>query len=221
MSDLQNIPLQELPVEMEINEEVLVHEDRSLQQTDSATNQFIHSTALNINLNLLASIIQQDALPLFKKHSISNLIITSAFTIVNNAILHSRDCVWRSRLAYVQLTQILISLKSIIARKGRLRRGVGQGNASILINLYVKAQTKPFSPKVLRQKADLISSSIFITTAYNNKAEMIIQDFSVTNARIKEVANHALQACTLFLPKKSVLSNNYIFEQDLVTIRPA
>ncbi|KAL5082931.1 hypothetical protein Trisim1_002507 [Trichoderma cf. simile WF8] len=245
--------LQELPIEMEIDEEVSVYEDRSLQQTDSATNQFMNGTALDIDLNLLASIIRQDALPLFETHcqeihhfwswltrktfipgnvAIGDSIITSAFAIVDDAILHSGDCVWRSRLAYVQLTRILISLKSIIARRGRLRRGVGQGNASILIDLYVKAQTEPFSPKALRQKvqnrvriakrwADLISGSIFIAAAYNDKAEMMIRDFSVTNARIKEVANHALRACTLFLPKRSMLSNDYIFEQDMAVIRPA
>ncbi|PKK42015.1 hypothetical protein CI102_12849, partial [Trichoderma harzianum] len=151
-------------------------------------------------------IIRQDALPLFEKHcqeihhfwswltrktfipanvAIGDSIITSALAIVDDAILHSGDCVWRSRLAYVQLTRILISLKSIIARRGRLRRGVGQGNASILIDLYVKAQTEPFSPKALRQKvqnrvriakrwADLISGSIFIAAAYNDKAEMMM-----------------------------------------------
>ncbi|KAL7908049.1 hypothetical protein GGI35DRAFT_486183 [Trichoderma velutinum] len=202
MSDLQNMPLQELPVEMEIDEEVSVYEYHSLQQTDSTTNQFIHNALLLFKMHCQ------------EIHHFYNLIITSAFTIVNNAILHSGDCVWRSRLAYVQLTQILISLKSIITRRGRLRRG-----------------TEPLSPKVLRQQvqnrvrtakrwADLISGSIFIATAYNDKAEMMIRDFSVTNARIKEVANHALQACTLFLPKKSMLSNDYIFEQDMAAIRP-
>ncbi|KAL7903761.1 hypothetical protein GGI35DRAFT_472881 [Trichoderma velutinum] len=131
--------------------------------------------ALDIDLNLLASIIRQDALPLFEKHcqeihhfwswltrktfipanvAIGDSIITSAFAIVDDAILYSGDC-------------------------------VGQGNASILIDLYVKAQTELFSPKVLRQKvqnrvriakrwADLISGSIFIATAYNDKAEMMM-----------------------------------------------
>lgn len=209
MADQQVLALQELPVEMDIDDDTQASafDACTLEQIEAGgTYRFMHSTPQDIDLNLLQSIIQPNALPFFECHcqeihdfwswlarktsipadvAINDPLITSAFAIIDDAILHSGEYFWRSRLAYVQLTRVLIAIKSIIARRGRQRRRVGQGNASILIDLYVKAQVEPFSPKILRQKvqnrvrvakrwADLISGSIFIAAAYNDKAEMMM-----------------------------------------------
>lgn len=209
MADRQVLALQELPMEMDIDDDTQASafDACTLEQIQAGgTYRSMYSTPPDIDLNLLQSIIQPNALPFFECHcqeihdfwswlarkttipadvAINDPIITSAFAIIDDAILHSGEYFWRSRLAYVQLTRVLIAIKSIIARRGRQRRRVGQGNASILIDLYVKAQVEPFSPKVLRQKvqnrvriakrwADLISGSIFIAAAYNDKAEMMM-----------------------------------------------
>ncbi|KAK5997517.1 hypothetical protein PT974_02880 [Cladobotryum mycophilum] len=196
----------ELPSEMEVDKdengckETSVCDISTPQPTEAGDrNQLMYATTIN-------TLMRQDALSFFKGHCqeinefwsrlarkttipantmLGDAIITSAFATIDDAIRHHGDRKWALRLAYVQLSRVLAFVKPIIARRGRLRRGVGKGDTSVLIDLYVKAQTEPFSPKELRRQvqsrmriarrwADLISGSIFLATAYNNKAEMMI-----------------------------------------------
>ncbi|KAL7952267.1 hypothetical protein V8C34DRAFT_323906 [Trichoderma compactum] len=148
-----------------------------------------------------------------------------ALGLIDSVILSQHDCSWKLRLAYVQLIRVTTTLKSLIvkgSRRGRLRRTVGKGNASILMDIYVRAQKDSSAPSALRQQvqkrlrlarrwADLIGGSIFLAAAYGSKADAIIKDFSVTNERIKFIASHALQACVEHLPKElrnPMFSNN-------------
>ncbi|KAF3060434.1 hypothetical protein CFAM422_011326 [Trichoderma lentiforme] len=111
--------------------------------------------------------------------------IIAAFTAIDCIILGTPNELWKLRLAYVRLARISSLLLSIIAsgrRKGRVPRGVGKGNASILIDLYMKAQNEQTSTelrvqiqkrlRIARRWADLIGGSIFLAVVYSNKAEI-------------------------------------------------
>lgn len=195
----------QLPIEMDIDSDER-NGERSPEIPNTSDDQSRHNPTVDFDLNLLTPIIRQEALPFFEENCqeiynfwsclarntfiptntvLGDAVITSAFTVINNIILNCGEYSWKSRLAYAQLTRVLTHLKSIIARRGRARRGVGQGNASVLIDLYLQAQSEPFSPRVLRQRAhkrikiarrwsELIGGSVFLATAYNSKADMIM-----------------------------------------------
>lgn len=111
--------------------------------------------------------------------------IIAAFTAIDCIILGKPNELWKLRLAYVRLARISSLILSIIAtgrRKGRVPRGVGKGNASILIDMYMKAQNEQISAglrvqiqrrlRIARRWADLIGGSIFLAVVYSNKAEI-------------------------------------------------
>lgn len=168
-----------------------------------------HTSKIIIDTNLLAPIIRQSALQFFETHQRdiyafwswlsrkTHLPISTvpgdgttldALAAVDGVILTQHDCSWKLRLAYVQLIRLTTALKSLIvkgSRRGRLRRTVGKGNTSILIDIYVKAQRDPLHPSALRQNvqkrlrlarrwADLIGGSIFLAAAYCSKADAIV-----------------------------------------------
>ncbi|KAL7905995.1 hypothetical protein GGI35DRAFT_483263 [Trichoderma velutinum] len=152
--------------------------------------------------------------------------IMAAFTAIDCIILGTSNELWKLRLAYVRLARISSLLLSIIAsgrRKGRISRGVGKGNASILIDLYMKAQNEQISTelrvqiqrrlRIARRWADLIGGSIFLAVVYSNKAE-IAMNFSITNAAIKSISRQLHEACAVFLPQTSLHSNGYLTQDN-------
>ncbi|KAL6887151.1 hypothetical protein HDV57DRAFT_488148, partial [Trichoderma longibrachiatum] len=149
--------------------------------------------------------------------------IISALTAIEGVILENSEVLWKSRLAYVRLAKISSLILSIIAtgrRKGRIPRGVGKGNASILIDLYMKARNEETSTelrvqiqkrlRIARRWADLIGGSMFLAVVYSNKAEIAIKNFSITNAAIKSISRQLHDACAVFLPQTYIHSNTYL-----------
>lgn len=111
--------------------------------------------------------------------------IIAAFSAIDRIILEKPNDLWKLRLTYVRLARISSLILSLIAtgrRKGRVQRGVGKGNASILIDMYMKAQKDRTSTemrvqiqrrlRVARRWADLIGGSLFLAVVYSNKAEV-------------------------------------------------
>ncbi|PTB34936.1 hypothetical protein M441DRAFT_154569 [Trichoderma asperellum CBS 433.97] len=163
-----------------------------------------------IDTKLLAPIIRQNAIQFFETHQReiyafwswlsrkTHLTINTvpgddatldALAVIDGVIQTQHDCDWKLRLAYVQLIRLTTTLKSLIvrgSRRGRLRRTVGQGNATILIDIYVRAQRDSLGPpsalrqnvqkrlRLARRWADLIGGSIFLAAAYCSKADAIV-----------------------------------------------
>lgn len=167
------------------------------------------TTKVIIDADLLAPIIRPNALQFFEIHqqeinafwswlsrktylAINTMpgdeTTLDALGVIDSVILSQHDCSWKLRLAYVQLIRVTTILKSLIvkgSRRGRLRRTVGKGNASILMDIYVRAQRESAAPSTLRQQvqkrlrlarrwADLIGGSIFLAAAYGSKADAIM-----------------------------------------------